>query len=257
MPPFQLIRRFLNKRRKFPESWQKILNNSVPYYQFLHTSLKDELRKHMTVILTEKHFEGCGGLEMTEEKKVIIAAYATVLILGEPAGYYPSLQAILVYPDDYIAPVHEEDASGIMTEGMEPRSGESWDMGSIVLSWSDIEQDIHNPLNGKNLIFHEFSHQLDDRYGVTAGIDDDGNILTSTEGNEILAEHFLQLRRAASRRKQTLLDPYGATNPAEFFAVATECFFENGHKLNRQHPKLYKSFKAFYNIDPVSYLPYV
>lgn len=241
----------------FPESWQNILNNSVPYYQFLPESLRDELRIHMPVILNEKIFEGCGGLVMSEEKKVLIAAYATILILGEPAGYYPSLQAILVYPDDYMAPVHEEDASGIMTEGMESRSGESWDMGSIVLSWSDIEQDIKNPFSGRNLVFHEFSHQLDDRYGITAGIDDDGHVHTSDKGNEVLAEHFLELRRAINGRQQTLLHPYGATNPAEFFAVATECFFENGHRLNQQHPKLYNSLKAFYNIDPVSYLPYV
>lgn len=255
MPLFRFIRRSLIRRRSFPESWQNVLDSRVPYYKFLPEVLKNELRTHMMVILNEKNFEGCGGLDLTEEKKAIIAAYATILILGEPAGYYPSLQAILVYPDDYIAPVHEEDASGIMTEGMEPRSGESWDLGSIVLSWNDIQQDISNPGSGKNLIFHEFSHQLDDRYGITSGIDNDGNVLTSSEEDEILAKHFRHLRRAVNRRQQTLLDPYGATNPAEFFAVATECFFENAHNLNKQHPQLYHLLKAFYNIDPVSYLP--
>jgi MtfA peptidase len=255
MPLFKCIRRFIIRRQKFPESWQKILDSSVPYYRFLPSALKDELRLHLPVLLHEKIFEGCGGLSMTEEKKVIIAAYATILILGEPAGYYPSLKTILLYPDNYLAPFHEEDAAGIMTEGTEPRSGESWDLGSIVLNWKDIERDIHQPFSGQNLIFHEFSHQLDDRYGITAGIDESGKVHIDNEENEILAQHYRDLRRAVQRRQQTLLDPYGATHPAEFFAVATECFFDDGYRMQRHHPKLYDLLKKFYNIDPASYLP--
>ncbi len=210
----------------------------------------------MPVILEEKIFEGCGGLEMTQEKKIVIAAYATILILGEPAGYYPDLKAILVYPDDYVAPVHDEDEAGIMSEGVETRSGESWDMGSIVLSWADIERDIQNPFNGRNLIFHEFAHQLDSRYGMTAGIDEMGNVHTPGEWNDLLAKSYLELQKNWERGTPTLLDTYGATHPAEFFSVATETFFEKAHAMRRKHPKLYDLLKQVYNMDPASYLPY-
>ncbi|MEX2573075.1 MAG: M90 family metallopeptidase [Balneolaceae bacterium] len=243
------------RHRAFPEPWLRLLNSRVPYYSFLDSSLKEKLKIHMPVILDEKIFEGCGGLEMTEEKRVVIAAYATVLILGDPAGYYPDLHAILVYPGDYVAPVREEDEWGIVTEGTEARSGESWHSGSLVLSWRDIQRDIQHPFNGRNLIFHEFAHQLDEKYGLTAGIDESGNARTSTEWNELLAKNYRILRSSAAAGRKSILDPYGATHPAEFFAVATECFFENAHQMKQRMPELYEMFRGFYYMDPAAYLP--
>lgn len=255
MPLIRSIRRYLLRRREFPESWQRILETRVPYYRYLPDRLREELRRHMPVIMTDKIFEGCGGLEMDEEKRVVISAYATILILGEPAGYYPDLKAILVYPADYYAEVSEEDAAGIVTEGVESRSGESWGVGSLVLSWRDIELDLAEPFTGRNLIFHEFAHQLDEVYGVTAGIDETGEVYTSNEWNETLATEYRSLRRSAESGEETLLDPYGATLPMEFFSVATECFFETGHAMREHHPKLYRMFTRFYNLDPATWLP--
>lgn len=251
----RFLRRYLITKRSFPDEWLKILENEVPCYNLLPLNLKDELRKHIAVLIDEKIFEGCGGLEMTEKIRITIGAYAAILLLGHSSDYYPLLNAILVYPDDYYAPVYQEDAAGIVTEGIEQRSGESWDLGSIVLSWNDIQSDINKPYNGKNLIFHEFSHQLDDRYGVTSGIDDDGNVLNQNEWNTILAKYYRELRKAVDRRQRTLLDPYGATHPAEFFAVATEYFFDNGTRLKHHYPELYDILKSFYEVDPASYLP--
>jgi len=255
MPLIQSIRRYLIRNREFPEQWKQILDRRVPFYRYLPESLKSELHKHMPIVMEEKHFEGCGGLVMNDEKRVIISAYATLLILGEPTGYYPDLQAILVYPSDYYAEVLEEDPSGIITEGVEYRSGESWGVGSIVLSWQDIEKDLAHPFSGRNLIFHEFSHQIDDVYGVTAGIDESGDVFTSNEWNDTLAREFRALRVAVQRSHKTLLDPYGATLPAEFFSVATECFFECGYTMREQHPDLYRMFVQFYKLDPAGWLP--
>lgn len=251
----RFIHRYLIRKKCFPDNWQRILENEIHYYSILPSILKDELKKHIHILVDEKIFEGCGGLEITESIRITIAAYAAILLLGHSSDYYPLLNAILVYPDDYYAPVYQEDEAGIITEGMEPRSGESWDLGSIVLSWSDIQSDLEQPFNGKNLIIHEFSHQLDDRYGVTAGIDDTGDVLSPNDWNGIIAKYYRELRKIAGRRQRTLLDPYGATHPAEFFAVATECFFENGNKLQFHYPELYELLKNFYNIDPASYLP--
>jgi MtfA peptidase len=251
---FQLIRRALIKRKHFPDSWLQTLKTRAPYYSVLPEPLRSELHKRILVLMAEKNFEGCGGFKLSESEQVIIAAYAGLLIIGEPSDYYPSLRTILVYPENYMAPVHEEDDSGIMTEGIEPRSGESWDLGTIVLSWDDIQIDLEHPFSGQNLIIHEFSHQLDNQYGMTAGIGINGNIYTENEWNKTLSKHYLELRRDISRGRKNLLDPYGSTNPAEFFAVATECFFENGYRLQLNFPKLYAMLKNFYNIDPASFL---
>lgn len=254
MPIFRYLRRKWLLYRSFPESWQGILENQVPYYNQLPDDLKQRLRNHTVIFMDEKLFEGCSGLEMTEEKEVIISAYACILLLGEPSDYYPDLQTILVYPGDYIAPVHEEVEGGIISEGSEARKGESWDLGSIVLSWSDIRENIRNPSQDQNLIFHEFAHQLDHRYGLTAGLGEDGDVYRDDEWTQILANSFLKLRRKARKGIPCVLDPYGATEPAELFSVATEAFFLKPSQLHEQFPKLYDVIKSFYNLDPGSFI---
>lgn len=210
----------------------------------------------MKVLLDEKHFEGCGGLKLTDRKRIIIAAYASVLILEETADYYGDLQSILVYPDDYVAPVHHYEAGGIVTEGYESRKGEYWQSGVVVLSWQDIEDQIFGSgkNNGQNLIYHEFSHFLDDRYGLTAGIDDSGNVLRDDEWTKTIAKAYKELRYRSGRRGKTVLDRYGATNPAEFFSVATEAFFEKPRQLLQENKELYRLLHHFYRLDPVRWL---
>lgn len=254
MPIFRFLKRKWLLYQAFPESWLKILEIHVPYYGQLSDDLKQTLRNHLVIFMDEKLFEGCQGLEMTEKKKVIIAAYACVLLLGEPAGYYPDLQTILVYPDDYMAPVREESEGGVISEGTEARKGESWNVGSIVLSWDDIRENIENKSPKHNLIFHEFAHQLDHHYGLTAGIGEDGKVYRDDEWTHILSAAYRTLERKSRRGTSCVLDSYGATHPAELFAVATETFFLEPHQLQEEFPKFYDVLKSFYNVDPVSFI---
>ena len=242
------------RRKPFPKNWQKVLNNQVSFYRQLPDPAKEKLHRRMQVFLDEKIFEGCGGFTVTEKHRVIIAAYACMLILEEESGYYPSLKSILVYPKDYMAPVYEQDAGGVVTEGWESRSGESWNPGNIVLSWSDIRNDLQNPRDGNNLIYHEFAHQLDYQYGLSAGIDPYGQTDSEDEWTIELARTYRGLLRKAKRGKRDVLDLYGATAPAECFAVATESFIEKPKALKQNYPELYNHLKSFYGYDPVSFL---
>ncbi|MDX1640716.1 MAG: zinc-dependent peptidase [Balneolaceae bacterium] len=255
MPIFRFLRRKWLLQKSFPESWQKILEREVRYYTLLPDDLKQTLRNHLVIFRDEKLFEGCKGFEVTEEVRVIISAYACVLLLGEPSDYYPDLQSILIYPDDYVAPVRNQYPGGVISEGTEARKGESWDVGSIVLSWDDIRENIRNSSSVHNLIFHEFAHQLDHHYGLTAGIGDEGEIYRDDEWTNILASAYRTLERKSRRGKSCVLDSYGATHPAELFAVATETFFLNPHQLNEEFPKLYGVLTSFYNLDPGSFIP--
>lgn len=254
MPIFRFLRRKWLLQKPFPTTWQKILDTEVPYYSFLPDNLKKTLRHHLVIFMDEKLFEGCNGLEMTEEKKVIISAYACVLLLGEPVDYYPDLQSILVYPDDYVAPVRKQYRGGVVSEGIEARKGESWDVGSIVLSWDDVREHIENRSSGHNLIFHEFAHQLDHHYSLTAGIGEEGEIFRDDEWTHILSAAFRTLQRKGRRGIRCVLDSYGATHPAELFAVATEAFFLNPNQVKWEFPKLYGALKSFYNLDPGSFI---
>lgn len=251
---FSFLRRKWLRHKSFPETWQKILETKVPYYSLLPDDLKQTLRHHLMIFIDEKLFEGCKGFEVTEERKVIISAYACVLILGDPSGYYPDLQTILVYPDVYVAPVRKHFPGGVISEGKVARKGESWDFGSVVLSWEDIQANIENHSSSHSLIFHEFAHQLDRRFGLTSGIGENGGIFREDEWTHILAEVYRKLQRKSRRGILCVLDSYGATNPHELFAVATEAFFLDPHRLFNEFPNLYDLLKSFYNVDPGSFI---
>ncbi|MBD3617534.1 MAG: zinc-dependent peptidase [Gracilimonas sp.] len=250
MPLFQFLRRQWVIRRPFPEEWMRVLSGRVPVYRRLPEDLQAKLKQRIAVFMDEKLFEGCGGLTLTEDMRLIIAAHACMLILEEPSDYYPSLQSVLVYPSDYMGAVYDVDSGGVVTEGFEPRSGESWHPGNIVLSWEDIQNGLRNPSDSRNLIYHEFAHQLDYRYGLSAGITPDGETELEDEWAQALAEGYRSHLRHIQRGQQTLLDPYGAENPAEFFAVLTECFLEQPVKLRREHSKLYRLLCEFFKFEP-------
>lgn len=248
MSLIRFLKRRWIKRKPFPERWHGLLKKHVPVYHKLPDRHKEVLKSRIVIFLNEKLFEGCGGLVLTDQIKIVIASYACVLILREPSDYYPDLQSILVYPDEYIAPVNEE-SDGIVTEGTEARKGEYWNLGTIVLSWRDIRDNIYGRKRGQNLIYHEFAHQLDHRYGLTAGIDEQGKIHRDDRWTQTLAKAYRRLRYP-KRGRTSVLDSYGATNPAEFFSVATEAFFESPVRLQNEQPEVYELLKSFYGLDP-------
>lgn len=252
---FRFLRRMWVRRRTVPRAWGEILRRRAAFYRHLPKGMREKLHRRMQVFLDEKIYEGCGGLEMTQERRIVIAAYACMLILEESSDYYPSLKSILVYPEEYVAPVHYEDAGGIVTEGWEGRSGESWNPGNIVLSWNDIEEDLARPFTGRNLVYHEFAHQLDFRYGLSAGITFEGQAETDNEWTRALAGAYRGLIRKSRRGTRDVLDTYGATNPAECFAVVTETFMENPRGLRGDYPELYRHLEGLYGLDPSRFVP--
>jgi MtfA peptidase len=251
MPIFQFFKRRWLLDRPFPDRWLRILEGKVPVYRKLPSKYRELLKQRMVIFMDEKRFEECGGMMLTEEIKIVISAYACVLILEEKADYYSGLQSILVYPNDYMAPVYELNEGGIVTEGYEHRSGEYWGGGNIVLSWSDIDKNLYEAESGSNLIYHEFSHLLDDRYGLTAGIDQDGKPLRDDEWTHVLASSYRKLQRRAYENRKSALDLYGTESPAELFSVATEAFFEKSGDLHRENPDLYRMLNSFYKLDPL------
>jgi hypothetical protein len=251
---------FKNWRRKklssqpFPQDWLAILQGNVPYYNKLPLEDKTELRRHILIFLGEKRFESCGGLQITDEIKVTIAAQACILLLHRRTDYYPDLYSILVYPQAYVATHAEHLASGVVAEGLQIRLGESWHRGSVVLSWDDVRRSAADMHDGYNIVFHEFAHQLDSSGGKR-----DSTPVLQKRSNyiawaRVLQKDYQKLQSDVNNNRQTVLDEYGVTNPAEFFAVATECFFERPKQLQEHHPELYDELKFFYQQDPAKLL---
>lgn len=250
---FGFITRRRNRLRSqpFPEEWLVVLKRNVPYYARLPLSKQQELQDSIKVFIAEKNFEGCGGIEMTDEIKVTIAAYACILLLNRRHDFYPRLQSILVYPDAYPVTVVRSGPGDMLIEGHEVRAGESWHTGAIVLSWSHI---LHRPGDpaAHNVVLHEFAHQLDQEDGAANGAPLLPRSSMYASWARILGREYEALQRDADAGRHTVLDKYGATDPAEFFAVATECFFENPQQFRERHPELYDELKQYYRQDPAS-----
>ncbi|MFH1371041.1 MAG: M90 family metallopeptidase [Planctomycetota bacterium] len=247
---FKKWRRKRINRRAFPLAWLGILSKNVRFYRRMSEADKEELRRHILIFLAEKSFVGCGGLEITEEIKVTIAAQACILLLHRQTDYYPGLRTIVVYPAAYVAKATRHLPGGVVEEGFDVRLGESWRRGSVVLSWDDVRRDAADIHDGHNVVFHEFAHQLDSSFGRG----DSSEVLqgqsTFIVWARVLHENYERLRREVDRNRSTLLRPYAAENPAEFFAVATEYFFERPKELQKIYPELYQELKNFYQQDP-------
>ena len=236
-------------QKPFPAPWLKIIEQNVPLYTKLPIDDQKELQRHTLIFISEKLFEGCGGLKITDQIKLTIASQACILLLHRQTDYYPSLASILVYPHSYLAPITKYDPDGIVDEGLDVLSGESWHRGSVVLSWDDVisaPDDIHD---ATNVVLHEFAHQLDSN---TEG--DSSPILHNrsayTEWARVLQADYDKLRQDIDRHHPTFLDEYAAENLAEFFAVATEYFFEKPKELKSHHPQLYHQLNLLYQQDP-------
>jgi Mlc titration factor MtfA (ptsG expression regulator) len=249
---------FFKRRRRerlravpFPAGWLGFLEQNVPFYACLPDVDRRELQGLIQVFLSEKHFEACGGLELTDEIKVTIAAQACRLLLHRQTDYFPRLITILVYPAAYIAKSVLPIGGPAVLEGEQVRLGEAWKSGVVVVSWDDVRATALGLTSGRNLVLHEFAHQLDMEDGSADGTPILERRSQYAAWAKVLGEEYQRLRRDDALGRYTVLDGYGATDPAEFFAVATEAFFETPQSLRKRHPELYEQLKSFYRQDPV------
>ena len=236
--------------RPLTASQLAVIERNVDQYAGMPDDLRLQLQRLVKQFLHEKTFVGCAGLVVTEEMRVTIAAQACLLLLNRPSRVYPGLHAVLVYPGAFLVPRREHDAAGVVTETRQDLLGESWGDGRVVLSWEHVRR-AGLPAEGThNVVLHEFAHQLDSESGSNNGAPWLGSPERYRSWSETLSRDFALLRRDAYWGQRDVLDPYGATNPAEFFAVATESFFEQPHALAERHPALYAEFEAYYRVDP-------
>ena len=245
-----------NARRKklaaapFPQAWQEIIETNIPLYKHLPEPLKGQLGSLVQIFLAEKSFEGCGGLEITDEIRVTIAAQACMLLLNRKTRYFRKLRAILVYPHTYAA--KSVSSNGVTIIGRHSvRLGESWQNGPVVLAWNSVTGGAMNIKDGRNVVLHEFSHQLDQEDGAADGAPIFERRSSYATWARVLGGEYEAMQK--KKRRRSAMRKYGATNPAEFFAVATETFFEKPKQMHKKHPELYDELKDYYKLDPLEW----
>jgi Mlc titration factor MtfA (ptsG expression regulator) len=248
---------FKNRRREAlraqPLSLEEraVLDKNIPYLSRLSPEDRTELETLVRIFVAEKSFEGCGGLELTDEMKLTVAGQACLLLLHRETDIYPNVDAILIYPSAYRVPTEQHDGMVVVQEDQE-RLGESWQRGLVVLAWDHVLSGAAQPYDGQNVVLHEFAHQLDSENGVMNGTPELGARARYTSWGQVLGDEFAELSQRLHAGRSSDIDPYGATNAAEFFAVLTEMFFEKPHALKRRHAELYAELAEFYKQDPAS-----
>ncbi len=252
--PWLRRRKRENLRAKpFPAPWRTILRRRVPLVAKLPSDLQRQLKQHIQVFIAEKAFLGCGGQTITDEVRVTIAAQACLLLLNRPNHYFPALRQVLVYPTSFVVPRGHTDGTGIAHHGHAVLAGESWEQGQVVLSWQDVMAGAATPDDGFNVVIHEFAHQHDQESGGANGAPPLADPRDYRRWSAVFTREYETLQQRVEREENTLLDSYGATNPAEFFAVASEVFFERPQALRTEHPELYEELAAFYRIHPAAW----
>jgi Mlc titration factor MtfA (ptsG expression regulator) len=251
MPDFFSSRRRAEK--PFPPAWRAIIARHVPYARRLTPAQRTELEQHVRTFIERKHFEGCGGLRLHDVHRVTIAAHAALLMMGGNTDGFPRLKTILVYPDEYVVDEPRSLGDGIMSEGPEIHAGHTQsNLGAVVVSWQDVLDGIHDPADGDNVLFHELAHQLDFEDGEDDGVPRHPDAVSARRFADVSRREFERLRADVEQDRDTLLDPYGAEDRVEFFAVATEAFFEMPSELRARHAELYDVLAAYFRQDPAA-----
>lgn len=246
-------RRNMVSRQPFPAAWRDILRQRVPLFGQLPSHLQLQLKGHIQVFLAEKHFIGCQGLVINDEIRVTIAAHACLLLLNRRADYYPNLRQVLVYPDSFVVERDHTDGVGVAHRTRQVLAGESWSQGQVVLSWRDTLDGAAIADDGQNVAIHEFAHQLDQETGQANGAPALRGRAQSRRWAEVLGEEFRTLQARVTRGAPSLFCDYAATDPAEFFAVVSEVFFEQSAQMAQDYPALYQQFCLFYLVDPLNW----
>ncbi len=235
----------------FPADWLACLHNNVAVYAWLSDAEQGRLHNDLRVFVAEKTWEGCGGLTITDEIKVTIAAQACLLLLGIEHDYFGRVLSVLVYPTGYRDPRGFPNRDGLIEEHPKGRLGEAWYRGPVVLAWDAVVAEGRDLTSGRNLVLHEFAHQLDFLDGLANGTPPLKNHEQRLKWQGVMTAEYNKLIRDSERGRATVLDRYGATDPCEFFAVSTECFFTQPVPMQRRHPLLYGILREYYGQDTV------
>lgn len=235
--------------RPFPREWTELLEQ-FSFYKTLPDRQRQELHGLIHIFLAEKNFVGCAGLEVTDEMRVFVAAQACVLLLNRETEIYPRVNTILMYPSTYFRKDRENFQDEPISDAPKALAGEAWHQGIVVLAWDEVLSGALDPGDGRNLVLHEFAHQLDFEDGFADGVPLLQRKKMYLPWVRVIEREHHVLQRKAQQNSISFLDKYGAKNRAEFFAVATETFFERPAAFHKRHPELYAHLCEYYRRYP-------
>ena len=254
-----MFRWFVNRRRKkltripFLSLWEDIIRRNVGHYCFLEDTERTQLRTLIQVFIAEKDWVGAGGLELTDEICVTISAQACLLLLGLPHNYYKNVKTIIVYPSAVVPPPRKLgffENTMAPVDPAQPIVGQAVQRGPVIIIWDAALRGGRHPKSGHNVIYHEFAHKLDMLDGSINGTPPLRDRAEYHDWAQTCSNEYFRLKKRTEQGKKSFLNAYAATHEAEFFAVATEQFFDQPRLMIKYAPDLYRVLKKYYRQDP-------
>jgi hypothetical protein len=237
----------------FPSAWEDIIRRNVAHYCMLENAERAHLRALIQVFIAEKDWEGCGGLELTDEIRVTISAQACLLLLGLPHNYYRNVESIIVYPSTVVPPQRKPgffENTFAPVELEHPIIGQAFQQGPLIIIWDAALHGGRHPELGHNVVYHEFAHKLDMLDGAADGTPPLRDRAEYRDWVQTCSREYLRLKHDVEKGKKSFLNAYGATSEAEFFAVATEQFFDQPRLMIERVPDLYRVLQEYYRQNP-------
>jgi hypothetical protein len=233
------------------EAWRSAWSR-LPLLEGLTAGEGARLRELAALFLAEKALEPTRGLEVQPWMSQALALQAALPVLELGLDWYRGWFAVVLYPDTFVSEFETEDEAGVVHRVREERSGEAWDHGPLVLSWADVEAGTRP--DGYNVVIHELAHKLDALNGAVNGMPPMHRDMSPGAWSQAFQGAYDELSGRVAAGADTLIDPYAAESPAEFFAVVSEAFFEIPGDLRREYPSVYEQLRRFYRQDPLARL---
>ncbi len=244
------LRRALHRSPLDDHTWRR-LRDTLPLLQPLKVKEAVKLRELTTLFLEEKVFNGAGGLEVDLWKRSVIASQACLMVLELGLESYRGWTEIILYPEIFRVQREVTDEAGIVHPQAAVLSGESWERGPLVLAWNEVERDSLHLHPGRHVVIHEFAHKLDALNGRANGMPPLHPDMPIEEWTRSLSEAYARLQKQVEGgSRHACINPYGATSPAEFFAVVSEYFFTAPRHLEEKCPRVFRELLAYYRQDP-------
>jgi Mlc titration factor MtfA (ptsG expression regulator) len=231
----------------FLPEWRDLLAEKLGHWRHLDAGERERLEGLALELVAEKAWEAANGFELTDEMMVVISAQAALLILGLPDDSYRGVHAIVVHPTTVVMTGPHSQVAGLVSDAPMPILGQAVDGGPVVLVWDTALDEARHPGRGHNVVFHEFAHKLDMLDGT---VDGTPPLADPEEYQRWVAVCTATYEQVVEGRGGHSLRPYAGVNHGEFFAVATEAFFDAPDLVHREHPDLYEVLRAFYRQDP-------
>ena len=247
------IRYILHKHKIAHALWEES-TRSLFILQGLSAVEKARLRELTTLFLHRKKFIGVQGLDVTEVMRIMVSAQACLLLLGLDITFFDGWSDVIIYPGAFRISRDSTDSAGVVHHEDNVLSGESWSRGPVILSWEDIQKEMYGEHSGRNVVVHELAHKLDMQNGLANGMPPLHAGMQRVQWTEALSSAYEHLQQKIAHHSRVYIDPYGATNPAEFFAVISEFFFSSPDVLHTHHPRVYKQLLLYYRQNPLQRL---